>query len=968
MKSIKRLFLALTAILALTAFSPLAATAPSKPGLVSPINKAVQVDPAAVTLKWNKSTPSSSSSPIVSYDIEVSTSSAVDGTGAFLTTVNPADTEPAPVPVTSTVSHLVPVTLNYGTTYYWHVRADDGTTTSAWSAIGVFRVAVEPPTIVPLAAPDLLTLRPTFKWSPGAQSADSYTIQISMDSGFSPSTIYRTATILYSAIPGNQYLPTTDLTFSTLFHWRVRANNSALGTSAWSTVGDFTTANPPTVPVLVSPSGAKVSPTPKLTWKQVSLRSPLVVPGDFGNYKIEIFDTKTDIDTITPKFFADDVVDISLGDITTTSYTVPVSAGLLSSTTYYWRLKAYNATGEYSTSSLFTFYTTIDGQIASTTMDPSETLGNVPGLQGPSANSKVIPGFGGTMGDNINLLTLRPTFKWDAGPMTAETFTLQVAAKLSGSCNVATPQDSTFATTIINVTISSSDSEYAANLDKYPGYILCWRIRGNHSLYGSSEWSDVQIFLTATPPSMPVITAPVDGTLTNDASPEFDWGKVSSTSTFAKYEVEISFSSGFKGYDYPDTVPPYSDTVAYPIADLIMPGLPVLPPVYAVTPPASAFPNIPMLDQAHDADSGNANTISQPWYQVEDPLHGGGDELYGAHTYYYRVRAYNQNGEYSTWSVARSIKITPDRPTNLRLTDCAVPAPGATITDPVDPRPCFEWDKVYGANRYTIIAATKDNFAISATVFKATTTNLKYQPVVDLPKDQTIFWRVTATSISYGSSLPSFPAESFTSANPPSTPKLLAPPLNKLEDATSLDDFVWSPSYVPFGTTFDHYDVETSLANGSIVDSGLTASGVDAELNTIYTIAPGVLAPAKTYYWRVRGCNDAVPNQCSSWSTAFYFRTAIEAPTLITPPNDASPYSVLRPLFQWHHVNYATGYTIRISKSPLCDTAVVTANTSIYDYDYQPSISLSAPPYYWCVRANSSSYGPSPWSTIETYP
>ena len=185
MKIVKYLFLALITMLSLTAFAPLAV--PTRPTLASPVNKAVKEDPDAVTLTWYKSTPSPATFPITDYDVEVSDSSAIHVDGSFLSTVDVGN-EPV-VPASNTITHVIPAAiLQYGTTYYWHVRANDTVpASSAWSVTGVFRVGVEPPTITPLApppAPDLLTLRPTFIWTPGAQNADSYTIQISIDTGF----------------------------------------------------------------------------------------------------------------------------------------------------------------------------------------------------------------------------------------------------------------------------------------------------------------------------------------------------------------------------------------------------------------------------------------------------------------------------------------------------------------------------------------------------------------------------------------------------------------------------------------------------------------------------------------------------------------------------------------------------------------------------------------------------------------
>ncbi len=969
MKIVKYLLGGLIAVLVLTAFAPLAA--PTRPSLVSPINKAVKVDPGAVVLKWSRSTTTLPAT-IVDYDVEVSDSSAVLSNGAFVSTVDTGTVAP-PSALEFTVAGGA---LDYGRTYYWHVRANDSAASSTWSTVGVFRVGVQPPTLVPLAPGDLLTLRPTFKWTPGLQNADSYTIQLSMDPGFS--VIYRQATISSSAIPANQYLLTSDLAPNIALHWRVRANNSLLGTSGWSAFGSFISPNPPSIPVLVSPNNVSVSATPLLTWKPVSIQSIET----WGTYMVEIFDTKQ-VTTTAPVFTADEVTEPSLGNqfgIPSTAnrtYRVPASANLAPATTYYWRIKAFNGDGEYSTSSLFIFYTTIVGEIDAAKLDPGETLGNVPGLEGPGAGTTktISPVFTGTVRENANLLSLRPVFKWGLVPFNADTLTIQVASYVSGNCNLANPEDSKFLSTIINVNVPFSETEYAANLDKYPNYILCWRIRGNHSLYGSSDWSDVQIFKTANPPSIPELVGPVDGTLTNDESPRLVWNKVNlpGGTTFAKYEVEISYNSNFKGYEYPDdTIPPYGgevDPLSYPLPYPILPDNLVGDPVYAVVRPKPLFPNFPMIDQAHDPITDQTNRREESWYDVEPEVVAGpppGNPFYNAHTYYWRVRSYNSAGEYSAWSIVRSIRITVDRPTGLTLTDCK----GNVTPDAVIPRPCFDWDDVYRAVSYKIVIYDKVK---KTTILSAAATTSQYQPKVDLPKDRELTWTVYANGGSlYGVSLAALP-QSFQSANPPSTPTPVAPIGNKLVMPTAVEPtpvFSWTKSITPFGpAAFNYYELEIALdTNFTVLATPVIQTALGDPNENFHAIAAGVLNPAMTYYWRVRACNDAVPVQCSTWSATSTFRMVIGTPTLISPPDTAAPATTLRPVFRWNPVNDATSYNILISKNPACVSPGISATVNFPTTGYQPAYNLTAgTPYYWCVRANNRTYGPGPWSAPDMY-
>lgn len=966
MKFNKYLLWGLVAALALTAFAPLAI--PTRPALRTPINRLVVTDPNAVTLKWAASVPTRTFA-IVSYDIEVADSSALDPDLSFVD-ANIVDSATVAAPVTEYV--IAGGSLSYGTTYYWHARANDtAPSTSTWSVTGIFRVAVEPPTLDEPVSVGTLTLKPTFSWTPGAQNATNYTIQFSTDSGFSS---YTSFTVTSTSNPV-EYTPVNDMLPDTSFYWRVRANNATLGTSSWAvSVAPFRTANPPTVPVLVSPNNTREPPTPLLTWRAVSLRGNTT----FNTYEVQIFDTNQNLDTAIPVFSADVVVDPSLGLQPTTSYKVPDTAGLLPTTTYYWRINAYSdnlttgIAGEYSTSKLYTFYTSIVGKIDSTTMDPSETLGNVPGLLGPFVpTAKTIDGFTGAVLENANLLGLNPVFRWDPGALNAETFTLQVATQASGSCDPAVPNDSTFAKTIVNVSLSYSLSKYTVNLQAYPNHILCWRIRGNHSLYGSSDWSDVQIFRTANPPGVPEPVNPRNGTLTNDNSPRLVWKKVGipSGTTFAKYEIEISYNSTFSGYSYPpDTVPPFVDPVnpvSYPLPSPIMPGNSVQDPIYPVVPPKPAFPHFPAIIQAHDPITELANAYECPYdsyyscHQIEeddDFISPEGFPFYGAKTYYWRVRSYNEDGEFSSWSAPFYVRITPDRPVNLTLTDCA----GVPVIDPISARPCFDWDDVSGAGKYNIQVAKDDQFRY--VVHTGTSTVSEYQATRDLPSGLTLYWRVTASAGTfYGTSLLSATA-SFMSATPPSTPVLLTPKLNQLSLSTE-PTLTWKTSTVPLGINFDHYEIEIAQDKvfSFIVDAASTAPG--DPYDTTYTVGPGILTPARTYFWRVRACNDVLPvNQCSNWSLLRYFRVAVAAPILIIPPDTTT----MRPIFEWNPVNDAIKYNIWVSRNASCLGPLVAGGTTVAPI-YQPRVDMLPGTYYWCVRAQNILYGPGAWSLIDSF-
>jgi subtilisin family serine protease len=86
-----------------------------------------------------------------------------------------------------------------------------------------------------------IALRPTFQWNAATQ-ATSYHIQVDDDPGFG-------SPIIDVDVNGTSYTPTTNLNATTVYYWRVRANN-ACGQGSYSTVFSFTTQAPECVLVV----------------------------------------------------------------------------------------------------------------------------------------------------------------------------------------------------------------------------------------------------------------------------------------------------------------------------------------------------------------------------------------------------------------------------------------------------------------------------------------------------------------------------------------------------------------------------------------------------------------------------------------------------------------------------------------------------------------------------------------------
>jgi len=223
------------------------------------------------------------------------------------------------------------------------------------------------------------------------------------------------------------------------------------------------------------------------------------------------------------------------------------------------------------------------------------------------------------------------------------------------------------------------------------------------------------------------------------------------------------------------------------------------------------------------------------------------------------------------------------------------------------------------------------------------TTNT-YTATKDLAAGAVYCWRVRATG-TYGPSAYS-QVRTFTTGNPPSTPKLTAPANNALLASDAQPLFEWADS--TSAVAFDHYEFQIDTTNTFTTATTFeTAAGdiTDSDLTPLPLAFP--VNRATTYYWRVRAWNTA--GDFSGWSAPFSFRIAYEAPVLTLPANGAT-LATLKPTFTWTAVLGATSYKIQVSTSATFVTTVV--NLTVASPSYIRTTNLSSKKtYYWRVQA-----------------
>jgi hypothetical protein len=437
-------------------------------------------------------------------------------------------------------------------------------------------------------------------------------------------------------------------------------------------------------------------------------------------------------------------------------------------------------------------------------------------------------------------------------------------------------RNSAFTLSLSKVTVTAST--YTPAFDLRANAMLFWRVRATGT-NGPSGWSEVRTLVTANPPSIPVLSLPKANALVTGYLPVLDWANSAMPlgSTFDYYQIQVATRTSFD--------------------ELVI----------------------------NESVVGLTNSI----YTFSEILPDNA-------TYYWRVRAYDTLGQYSSWSLVRTFR-TPMLPAVL-----LAPADGEAL---LNNRPVFDWEDVDGASGYTLQVSRNSTFTLLAST--ASARGSTYTPTADLPANTTLFWRVRAT----GTNGPGgwSQVRTLVTATPPSIPVLYAP-ASKALMTTYTPRLDWANSSVPAGTTLRDYQIQVAT------DAVFTAMVVNTTSPISEYIPADHLPSGVALYWRVRSFNTL--GQYSSWSLVRIFRTWLLPPTLLLPA-DGSSIALRRPLFDWENVPGASGYTIQVSLSPTFSTLLV--NTGVTASTYTPVKDLPLGTLYWRVRANGTN-GPGAWT------
>jgi hypothetical protein len=754
----------------------------------------------------------------------------------------------------------------------------------------------------------------SFSWSP-LSTADSYELQVSKSSSFASGiitidNIKSLSHVLQQLDPNSTYF------------WRVRPRNNN-GTGLYSIVQSFSTGSANALPgttILLNPINGEtgVVLTPELKWAKV--------PGA-TNYRVQVS---------TSSSFSSNIIDRN--DLTSNQL---VTTKLAENTTYYWRVRASNVSGNGSYSLTGSFKT------LSYSVLPGPTL-----LIRPSNNVIIHP---------VSIF-----LEWEPNPL-ATSYVIQISTS------------SSFSNYVVNQSNILNTSYFIENLNSVTTYY--WRIRPVNRT-GTGAYSSVFVLNTSqftVPPSKVRLKEPIEDSNIFSTTIPFSWEKEPTTKS---YRLQVSTSSDFTSFAA--NVSEITNTT-FSVSGLKSntqyfwrvfgnneagQGISsdvrkVRSATYSGTPPATTLisPNnnstIPsnnitfvwqnqpnsdnyILQVSTRSDFGsyvvNVSSIKGTSYTVA--------KLDDNKTYFWRVRTGNPSG-WGERSLPRTF-ITGTAQTQPALVNLVSPSNSSTgLSQAVS----FSWEGISSATSYGLEIS---EFPTFQTLFiNQTGITVTNSLITNLVLGKTYYWRVypiiSGQKGSY-SQIWSFTTIQPTVSLPP--PTTLVSPINNSDNQPISLLFSWSSintatSYriqVSTSSTFSNYIVN----HGGITGTTYQASN---------------LLENTTYFWRVRTSNEAGDGSFSSvWSfkTSTQTQSLVPGPaTLISPTNNST--SLNRPVkFVWKKEPNATSYRIQIATSDKFGSSIVVSQGSISDTTVTISSLNANTQYFWRIRTpDGNSWGAS---------
>jgi hypothetical protein len=257
--------------------------------------------------------------------------------------------------------------------------------------------------------------------------------------------------------------------------------------------------------------------------------------------------------------------------------------------------------------------------------------------------------------------------------------------------------------------------------------------------------------------------------------------------------------------------------------------------------------------------------------------------------YYWRVRATNDAGD-GEWSEAWSFTTVEEPSSPPGIVNLNTPVNGA---DDVSITPTLSWQTEPKAESYRLQVSLSGDFA-STVVDQAEISSTEYE-MNDLEYETIYYWRVRATNDAGDGEWSE--AWSFTTVEEPSSPPgivILISPEDGATDISVSPLLIWQELQ-----NADSYTLQVS-AGAEFTSTVLDQSGIEAT-----SFQASGLELNSTYYWRVRGVNDAGPGD---WSEVWSFTTGELSP----PSNLSLAVTNNAPVLSWElsPSSSVTGYYV----------------------------------------------------------
>ena len=611
---------------------------------------------------------------------------------------------------------------------------------------------------------------------------------------------------------------------------------------------------------------------------------------------------------------------------TTTDTSYSVGSALEYATTYSWRVRGTNTTGDGDWSSEWDFTTKIER--------PSQVS-----LSSPS--------------DDAIGVVLQPTLSWSSSARSTE---YDVQVSLDSSFN----DTSKFA--LVRENISANTYSIKNPLEYGNNYF--WRVRGKNTT-GDGDWSSVWDFWTDFRPNLEL---PLNGSTKISTPVKLKWGMQVKSNY---YDIQVAQDKSFDDLtinliDYDSTqiiISDLNDNELYywRVRAKVSKTITYWSDIYSFS-TTQLKPDTVIVESPVDSTNDASIPVAFSWrqaylansYQLQISDSNGFSffsdtsvtdttillsNFNSGTDYYWRIRSVNDSG-FSSWSVINNLNIGVggfEGPLLIFPDNNAVDL-GEQLK--------LTWETMKGADNYQLQIAYSNDFV---DIFIDTTEVMDEELLVQgLENGMNYFWRVRATDSESASAWSE--VYSFSTAILPPNKISIIQPASSSEDIDLPVTFIWKQA-----VTADYYELkfgDTEELSNSITLSDITDTTVTLE-NLNYD---------SRYFWKVRGINSLDNGR---WSEVYSFSTGLpipDFPVLVHPQNNDDLRPPIR--FGWNSTEFTDSYHLQVSQDELFKNIVFDSILSKQTLEIAALDEIKK--YYWRLKSINRLFT-SEWSEVRNF-